>query len=310
MEQEFGFSSLIDDLKISIRFAIKNFISFLLGMIGVLIVTALLVGVFMAISLSILTLVLGDFHNLMEFFMDIGSLFATGNVLSSAGVLFTVISLFMMPLAAAFFVAIGALFGMSREIVESDGTTVSGIFVWYRTKFLSLAAGGVLLHITVMIPILVMWYIAIVITQTVTLTGAFVGVLTSMSFIWFVISGGMLSMMFPAIIDGAPVLQAYKQSVRLSLTYFDRVFATWLSFVVMLFLLGSPLNLGMPAMAYYLGPLGAVVSIIIFVFAIILLPALSIALTRLYMMLTAEGEFEDSDISHEEHSDLQLVGGV
>ena len=57
--------------------------------------------------------------------------------------------MFALPFLAPFMVAIGAMFGLGREIVESEGTSAEGVFTWYKKKFFSLAGGGLVLFIVV-----------------------------------------------------------------------------------------------------------------------------------------------------------------
>ncbi len=310
MENKTSLSLVWEDMKIALRFAVKNFISFFLGMIGVLVVTGLIMGVFMGVVLAAMVIFLGGFPQMVDFITHLAQPFMSSDVVASSGMILAIMVVLMMPLVASFFVAIGALFGMSREIVESDGTSVSGVFVWYKTKFFSLAAGGVLLYLTAMVPSMGMWLLAIIVTQSVVLTGALAGVLASFSFIWLVVTLGMLSMMFPAIIDGESAWQAYKRSIRLSTTYFDRVFATWLSFVVAFLIFGITFSFATPAASPPMGPFVGLIGIIGLVLMIIMLPAMSIALTRLYMILMAEGESEEVESGPNDHVNLSLVGGV
>ncbi|TFF67224.1 hypothetical protein EU520_01580 [Candidatus Thorarchaeota archaeon] len=127
------------------------------------------------------------------------------------------------------------------------------------------------------------------------------------SSVWFIMSIGMLSMMIPAVIDGVPVLKAYRQSVRMSIDYFDRVFGVWIAYL----LLGVVLVL--PAIAFSpVGPWNNLVAVglygsimglfLVFVFV----PSLVIALTRVYLILTGEYGTPSSD----EHPHIGMVGGV
>jgi hypothetical protein len=216
--------------------------------------------------------------------------------------------LIVLPIICPFLIAIGALFGMGREIVESAGTSAEGVFTWYRRKFFSLAGGGIILFIVSILPI----GLAFALVEYATggpIIGLSSAILTSLSVIWFIISMGFLSMLFPGIIDGLPVLKALKQSVRMAITYFDRIFSTWLAFVLIIVFLLSPAFLPLyfiwlPAfdpifMAIWLVP--AVLFLII-----VVLPALAIALNRVYLILSGV----EVSLPEEELPDVSLVGGM
>jgi hypothetical protein len=120
-------------------------------------------------------------------------------------------------------------------------------------------------------------------------------------------------MLFPAIIDGHSVIEATKKSFRMSIDYFDRVIGFWIAFILILVALIMPIILAIFAFPLSFGPGIAVVAIyaipmaIFFVF--IALPALSIGLTRVYMILTAD----DVDIIPQEEdteTGPSFVGGL
>ncbi len=313
-----SFQTLLDDLKISIRFALRNVISYVLAIIGVFLVTIILIGI---VAAFVFIPVVISPQGLQAFTIWAESLegwFAAGGVEIATGIF-----LIALPFVAPFFVASGALFGMAREIVESEGTSAEGVFTWYRKKFFSLAGGGVVLFLFILGPVMLVILGAVAFFGDQILNVAFIGVgstttmnplIAALGVIWFVFSTGLMTMLFPAIIDGHSVIEATKKSLRMGIQYFDRVFGTWLSFILLILALVSPLFI-MVAPPFWGTPMAAMIplgiyAVIMFLFlAFVLLPALSIGLTRVYMILTAD----DEDYIPQEEEDVSgpsFIGGL
>ena len=142
------FSTIIEDLKISFRFASKNVISYLLALFGVMIVSLLLIVVVAILVFVPLIFIIG-IGNLSTFFESFNGLESIGIANIALGSI-----MFALPFLAPFMVAIGAMFGLGREIVESEGTSAEGVFTWYKKKFFSLAGGGLTLFLVVVGPIM------------------------------------------------------------------------------------------------------------------------------------------------------------
>ena len=311
-----SFQTLLEDLKISFKFAFKNVISYVLAIIGVFIVAGLLLIIVAAIVFVPLVFSIG-FGNLTVWFESFNVLSTSEGVSLALGIF-----LIALPFITPFFVAIGALFGMSREIVESEGTSAEGVFQWFKRKFFSLAGGGFMMFLIVAGPVFLVSFGAVALFGNQVLNIAFVSTLTAstinpvvagLAVIWFVLSTGFMTMLFPAIIDGYPVIEATKKSIRMGIDYFDRIFGLWVAFILVLFafilpiiipltVFGPGFGLGIAATAIYAIPMA------IF-FAFVALPALSIALTRVYMILTAD----DEDLSPQDEEDEvgpSFVGGL
>ncbi len=309
-----SFQTLLEDLKISFRFALKNVISYVLAIIGVFIVAGLLLIIVAAIVFIPLLFVMG-FENMIVWF-------GTFNLLGTAEVATLALGILLvaLPFITPFFVAAGALFGMSREIVESEGTTAEGVFQWFKRKFFPLAGGGLVMFLIIAGPVFLVSFGAVALFGDQVLSIAFISsattlspILSGLGVIWFILSTGFLTMLFPAIIDGYSVVEATKKSFRMSIDYFDRVIGFWIAFVLILVALIAPLllvvlviplnfGLGITAVAIYSVPMG------IFL-AFVALPALSIGLTRVYMILTAD----DEDLipqTEESDSGPSFVGGL
>ncbi|MBE0526813.1 MAG: hypothetical protein IH631_07715, partial [Candidatus Thorarchaeota archaeon] len=303
--------------KISFKFATKNVISYLLAIFGVLIVSGLLIIIVAACVFIPLIFIIG-IGNITTFFESFSGLETVGIANIALGSL-----LFALPFLAPFMVAIGALFGLGREIVESEGTSAEGVFTWYKKKFFSLAGGGLVLFIVVVGPLMLalLFGTAIYGDQFLTIAVISAGpanftnpIAISLLLIWLAVSTGLLSMLFPSIIDGYSVFESVKRSVKMSTKYFDRVFGIWMAFLLILAALIVPfmvipfaLDLTGPAMMAFAGIMVvyAIPALLILIF--LYLPAVTIGLTRVYMILTADDDYHET---LEEESGPSFIGGV
>lgn len=314
------FSTILEDLKISFKFATKNVFTYLLALIGVVIVSVLLLIIVAAMVFIPLFFIMGGIDGLTLFFESFGSSITPGGVSTIALGSF----LFAIPFVAPFFVAIGAMFGIGREIVESEGARAEGVFTWYKKEFFSLAGGGLILFLVVLGPMMLGLLVG-----TATFGGDFLSLafissgpttaINSVFFalftIWTVISLGMLSMIFPSIIDGYSVLESAKRSIRMSIRYFDRVFGVWIAFVLVLLVLTAPV-LVMPFAFDTVTPTFTPLSVFLIAYMIpagiilifLYMPALSIGLTRTYMILTADDDYDHT--IEDEETGPSFIGGV
>jgi hypothetical protein len=300
---------LVEDLKVSFKFAVKNILSFLLGMIGVIIVTLVVMLIGFAIVSIPLLFALGGPEGFVAFFESLGVVMEAIFVAQPdpAAALLGIFAIVL--LVTPFFVAIGVVFGMGREIVESAGTSAEGVFVWYRKKFFSLAGGGIVIFAIIGLPLFLVYGSLFLAGYVV--TGLPASVLAALSAFWIIFSSGMMTMVFPAIIDNYSILDATRQSIRLSLKYFDRVFSTWFAFILIIVLMFAPVGIGIaaftvPSLGFGFIGAAAYAAIAAFVLVLIVLPALVIALSRLYMILSG---IEVSAV-HDVEPDVSLVGGM
>lgn len=224
--QESSLGTFGEDVKVGFKFAAKNVLSLFLAMIGVLIVT-LFVLVF--ILLGILTVIMtfgGGFPAIIRAIMVVAEAVETFPSPTSL----SIIAMLLIPLLLPIFVAIGALYGMAREIVESEGTSAEGVFTWYQRKFTSLAGAGVLAFLITILPLgLAYGYLYEVLGGVITGTNETLAIAAGV--LWFVLSGGLLSMMFPAVIDGHSVKDAFVKSVGMGTRHAGRVFSLWLFYL-------------------------------------------------------------------------------
>jgi hypothetical protein len=289
-----------------------------LAIIGVAIVTVILIAIVAAFILVPLVITPEGLQAFTIWAESLEGWFAAGGVTIATGIF-----LIALPFVAPFFVASGALFGMAREIVESEGTSAEGVFTWYRKKFFSLAGGGIVLFLFILGPVMLVILGAVALFGEQILNVAFIGVgstntlnplIGALGVIWFVISTGLMTMLFPAIIDGHSVVEATRKSIKLGIQYFDRVFGAWLSYILLILALVSPLFImAIPFMwespMLAMVPLGIYGVIMGLFLAFVVLPALSIGLTRVYMILTADDEdiiLEESD----DESGPSFIGGL
>ncbi|TFG13585.1 hypothetical protein EU537_05875 [Candidatus Thorarchaeota archaeon] len=302
-EKQSSLRTLFQDWKISYRFAFKNVISFILGTLGVLVVTVLLMVVLLVIIVPLFILTIG-FEDLVLLFTTLATDFSS----ISGAAIFGIFALILLPIAAPVLVAVGALFGMGREIVESEGTTAQGVFAWYKSKFLELAGGGIIMFLLAILPVGLLFVFAGPIVFM-TPTNATITVFSAGSVIYLTVVMGLLSMVFPAIIDGHSVLDAVRVSLKMSTRYFDRVFSVWIS------LIGIPTLLVLPLMLTpYFASIGVIaisilglygVAVVLFLI-FIHFPAAVIVLSRVYMILSGV-----NGTQHEEtQPDIRLVGDV
>ncbi len=312
-----SFSTIIEDLKISFKFATKNIISYLLAIFGVLIISGLLILVVAAMVFIPLLLIIG-IGNIVPFFESFSGIETIGVANIALGSL-----LFALPFLAPFMVAMGAMFGMGREIVESEGTSAEGVFTWYKKKFFSLAGGGMVIFLVVVGPLMLVLLVGTALYGDQFLSIAVISsgpanftnpIAIGLLLIWFAVSTGLLSMLLPSIIDGYSVFESTKRSIRMSIKYFDRVFGIWLAFLLILGALIAPLLL-IPFVVSSTGPalfIGAGILLIYalpagFILIFLFLPAVTIGLTRTYMILTADDEYDET---LEDESGPSFIGGV
>jgi hypothetical protein len=313
-----SFQTLLDDLKISIRFALRNVISYVLAIFGVFLVTIILIGIVAAVIFVPMFVTPGGIDAFTLWAESFNTLDAASGVTIATGIF-----LIALPFVAPFFVATGALFGMSREIVESEGTSAEGVFTWYRKKFFSLAGGGIMLFLFILGPVMLVILGGVALFGDQILNLAFIGagstgsmnpIIAALGVVWFVLSTGLMTMLFPAIIDGHSVIEATKKSISMGIKYFDRVFGTWLSYILLIVALVLPLVAMAFQFAFDVFVIGmiplAIYGLIMGLFlAFVLLPAMSIGQTRVYMILTAD----DEDLiltEDEDESGPSFIGGL
>ncbi|KXH77415.1 MAG: hypothetical protein AM326_05135 [Candidatus Thorarchaeota archaeon SMTZ-45] len=278
-------SGLLKDFKVGFTLAVKNILSFGLAMLGILLVTLLLL---VLIALFILIPVL--FTMGIPFLIWFVESIVAGFSVTSGLTLVMLIMFLVLPLLGPFFIALGALFGMARELVESDGTQAESAFSWYGKRGFSLLGGG-MIHFLITLAPLILAFLSISYPTWNPPTNQELEILIPLIVVWIILVNGMLSLTFPGIIDGLSAVKAAARSIRLACQFPGRVLGAWFIIVLMI---GLPILPIINELAFLWEPLvifhffeqysGLVIIILLFV----VVPAVSIVLTRIYMILTAK----------------------
>ncbi|MHA1943659.1 MAG: hypothetical protein ACW96M_04610 [Candidatus Thorarchaeota archaeon] len=275
---------LLKDFAVGFKLAATNFLSYSLAMIGIIFVTiVLLIIIVLAIVLPLLLTV--GLPWLINLAISIEESFTSATQLSLVGL----IMLLILPILGPFFIALGSLFGMSREVVESDGTYAESAFSWYRKKAFSLVGGGMLHFLVTLAPFIVA-FIGIAYPTWNPPTNEQLRVIIPVGLLWVFLINGMLSLTFPGIIDGLSAVRAAGRSIRLTAQFPGRVLGAW---SIMFLIVGLPIFSLIGELAFLFPPIIPIglfepyAGLIIISLLFYIIPAFSIVLTRIYMILTA-----------------------
>ncbi|MFW9850209.1 MAG: hypothetical protein ACFFF4_13815 [Candidatus Thorarchaeota archaeon] len=282
------FRTLLDDITESLNLAWSNMLSYFLANLGMAVLAVVMLAI-IAIPLVAIAILAGP-TALAAWATSLYS-WSTANLFAAGSLAFMVI---LVPFIAFGFIFVGAVYGMSKEVVETGETKAESAFSWLRHNALSFAGVGVVLSLIILAPQMLVasivgylygWHI----------TGlANIG-LSIFFFVYSFITLGLTSMVLPAVVNGKGVQEAVKESFRLATERFDRVFGIHTAIVSLGLLLLAPILIG--ALAAYLGySLTVLIPYMIFaglwlvsglIFAVFLfLPMTYIAYTRVYHDLT------------------------
>jgi hypothetical protein len=282
-----GVYAVPNDLEIGFRFTIKSLLSYILAMLGVVLVTGvLLICILLFIVVPII------FTVGFPFFINWIVTFAVHISALSGILLISMLLLILSPILGLFFIAFGAAFGMAREIVESEGTTAEGVFTWYRKKALSLIGGG-MIHFMISIAPFLLAIVSVLNPPLSLPSEVDLAIILPLGIFWIVLTNGMLSLTFPGIIDGLSAQKAARRSVRLCCKSPGRVLGAWTFFVA---IIGIPLLLTSDYQSLqwinvmYSGVLGTLAPILVLLIVFFIFPMMSIVFTRIYMILSAQDE--------------------
>lgn len=282
-----GISALAKDVYLGFKFAIQNILSYFLAMLGIVLLTIimlLVVLLFIVVPLIVFVGVPVILHWVETFSVEVGTLEGT--------MLVGIILLFVLPILGPFFMALGSLYGMSREVIEGEGTTAESAFSWYKKRAISLAGGGMIHFIVSILPFLIAIWMLFT-TQAAPPTNEELRIILPLGFIWIILSNGMLCLTFPGIIDGLSAASAAKRSVRLCCKSPGRVLGSWAVYATLI---------GVPIISFIDDPLFDWIQVIpdnyiepytvviILLLLFVVLPAMSITFTRIYLILTAQDE--------------------
>lgn len=285
------FNTILDDMKTSLKQAYGNALSFFLANLGMVIVVAIL-GIAIAIPVAIVAFfALAPFS---EASMAAMSAWATANPLAVGGIGLIV----LIPIVSLFLVISGSIYGMSHQLVTTGETKAELAFSYLKRKFLTFFGTGALLTIFVVVPPTIAWGLTSY-AMGYTITAAASTVLTAFTFVWVFITAGLTSMVWPAVVSGKGVFEAFKESYSLSTRYFDRVFGLLTAIVLLLAATFGPLVVAAFAMASFVPPItmfspmipaliGAALWALVsaFLWLLLFLPMVRIAWVRVYQELT------------------------
>ena len=222
------------------------------------------------------------------------SAWATANPLAVGGIAILII----VPVVAMFLVVSGSIYGMSHQLVTTGETKAETAFSYLKHKFLTFFGTGVILTIFVILPPVIAWGLSsYAMGYTITVTAS--TLLTIFTFVWIFITAGLTSMVWPAVVSGKGVQEAFKESYSLSTRYFDRVFGLLTAIVLLLAASFGPVIIAAFAMVTFVPPITVFSPIIpamigmalwtavsVFLWLLLFLPMVRIAWVRVYQELT------------------------
>jgi len=227
----------VETIKLSVHFTRTYYLSLFLAIIGVFVITIVLFLFILLIGSIPISIFYGPFDEVFDVFDFIGDTMSEVNDVEAVGIVLFAGSALLAP----FLIAIGALFGIGQEVFEGGTATAEEALLWYRQKFSRLASAGIVQFLIIIIPIgieyiFATWYFGNQMPDTTTLT-----FLVFIAALWFLFSSGMLSMVFPSIVDGIPVFSSIKHSIKLTWKNSGAVFSIWSTFSSLGLLLLGPI---------------------------------------------------------------------
>jgi hypothetical protein len=185
-------------------------------------------------------------------------------------------------------IALGALFGLGQEIIESGDADAEEALHWYRQKFGRLAAGGIAQFLLIIGPIGIEYLLATWYYRNQEVDSTTFAILIIIAIVWFLFSSGVFSMVFPSIVDGMSFLASIKHSVNLTRRNFSAVFSIWITFSSLGLLLLGPIIAqelaDFPVIAEQWYELYVIA--IGFMIGLILLPVYVISASRTYLLIS------------------------
>lgn len=287
----------VETIGLGFRSTRTFFVSIFLAIIGVFAITIILFLLTIYIVSIPISIVHGSLDEIWDVFDFIGDAVSVANDVEAVGLVLFVCSTFIVP----FMIALGALFGLGQEIVESGTADAEEALHWYRQKFGRLAAGGIIQFLIIFGPIgleyiLAAWHYR---AQEVDVTSF--TILIIIAIVWFLFSSGLLSMVFPSIVDGMSLSAAIKRSVNLARSNFSAVFSIWITFLSLGLLLLGPiivqeladfLIMAEPWFEIYVIATG-------FLIGLILLPVYVLSASRVYLIISDPNIQEEQEIRAE-----------
>lgn len=292
-----GIRAVPIDILLGFKFALTHFLAYFLAMLGIFVLTIIMLFIVLLFVVVPLILFVGIpllFSWITSFSIQVGTLEGT--------ILIAIILLFVLPILGPFFVALGSLYGMSREVIENETTTAESAFSWYKKRALSLVGGGAIHFLVSLAPFIFAIWIIFATTVTVPSNDT-LRVILPIGVIWIILTNGMLSLTFPGIIDGLSAASAAKLSVRQCCRSPGRVLGAWSFYALLIGLpiitiLEDPMfELFQIIPSAYLEPYTALIFLLIL---FVILPAMTITFSRIYLILTAQDDavYDNDDNVH------------
>lgn len=288
------FNTITDDMMTSLKLAGDNFLTFFLAGLGMA-ALAILMIVAITIPLALMAATVA-FSMGPAFWADFGpgmAGFATANPYLVVGL----VALIALPFVGILTTVVGAIYGISKEVVEDGETKAENAFSWFKRRFLAFAGAGIIHSLIVVGPIFLLGA-SISLAFGGTITGVYSVLLGVFAFVWVFITEGLLSMMFPAVVDGKNPIEALRVSVKLGVDRFDRVFGVWTAYVVLFAAMAAPAFLVATGVGFTPGPHVAIPMVALvaggwtalagLLLVAIVLPSMVLARARVYALLTGK----------------------
>ncbi|MFW9788317.1 MAG: hypothetical protein ACFFE2_07305 [Candidatus Thorarchaeota archaeon] len=283
------FGTILDDMKTSLKLAWKSMLSYFLANLGMLIVMVILLGIIAIPVLVVVWVALAPFTNAtMSALAD----WAAANPLLAGGIGLLV----LVPLISLFMVVSGSIYGMSHDLVTKGETKAELAFSYLRHKFLPFIGAGAILTIIVLLPPTIAWGLtSYAMGYVITAPASYL--LAAFTFVWVYFTAGLTSLVWPAVVSGKGVQDAFRESFSLSIQYFDRVYGLLTAIVLLLAAtVGPVIAVGLsfastlPSVALAFVPLfvavGLYTVIMVFLWLLLFLPMVRIAWVKVYQELT------------------------
>ena len=278
-------------MKKSLRQAYGSTLSYFLANLGMIIVVALLAAVIAIPALIVVFFALAPFDQVAWTAM---SDWAVANPIAIGGLGI----LALIPLVSMFLVVSGAIYGMSNDLVTTGETKAEAAFSYLKRKFLTFFGTGAILTIFVIVPPVIVWGLTSY-GMGYAITVPVSTILSIFTFVWVFITAGLTSMVFPAVVSGKGVQDAFKESYSLATRYFDRIFGFLTAIVLLIAATFGPMIIAALAMVQFTMPITVFSPVIpamigialwtvvaVFLWLLLFLPMVRIGWTRIYQELT------------------------
>ncbi len=291
------FNTIFEDLKTSVKLAKDNILSYALAHIGM---GFALIFILAIVAIPVLAFVILSGPVIWTSIADI----VMAGPDSSRFLLGGAFGLLFVPFFAVVYTLNGALFGMSKEVIEQGKTKAETSFSFLSGKFLPLMGAGILLTLIIIAPQALVWYVVSYLNGW-TIPLLYSQILIVFTYVYSNITSGFCAMVLPAIVNGAGVQDAFKESFRLAIDRFDRVFGVLIGINIVFFALFGPimvLGLLVPFAwsTLVLAPAVAVIAlwtvIAVILTGLLFIPAAYIVWMKVYHELTGKPVYEGEPV--------------